>query len=113
MEHLPTLVSDLALILLVASLITLLFKWLKQPVILGYIISGFLISPHFTLIPSVADIVNIEVWAEIGIIFLLFSLGLEFSFKKLLQVGSTVLIAGMINISSLIAVGYFVGYLLG
>ncbi|MDL2296964.1 cation:proton antiporter [Bacteroidales bacterium OttesenSCG-928-E04] len=113
MSHLPTLISDLALILITAGVTTILFKWLKQPVVLGYIVAGFLISPHFVLLPSVADVANVSTWAEIGIIFLLFALGLEFSFKKLMAVGGTAGIATMINLLSMIAVGFLIGQLMG
>lgn len=113
MSHLPPLVSDLALILITAGIVTILFKLLKQPVVLGYIVAGFLISPHFVLFPSVADIGNINTWAEIGVIFLLFALGLEFSFKKLIDVGGTASIATLINMGSMIAIGYVIGQLLG
>ena len=113
MAHLPTLVSDLALILITAGIVTILFKWLKQPVVLGYIVAGFLISPHFVLLPSVADVENISTWGEIGIIFLLFALGLEFSFKKLMDVGGTAAIATFINMGSMIAIGYLIGNAMG
>lgn len=78
MSHLPTLIADLALILISASIITLLFKWLKQPLVLGYIIAGLLAGPYINIFPTVGDIENINIWAEIGVIFLLFALGLEF-----------------------------------
>lgn len=113
MSHLPPLVSDLALILITAGIVTILFKLLRQPVVLGYIVAGFLISPHFVLFPSVADIGNINTWAEIGVIFLLFALGLEFSFKKLIDVGGTASIATLINMGSMIAIGYVIGQLMG
>ena len=108
MGHIPTLISDLALILITAGAVSILFKWLKQPVVLGYIVAGFLISPHFVL-PHVADVENIYTWAEIGVIFLLFALGLEFSFKKLMNVGGTATIATSINMGSMIAIGYIIG----
>lgn len=113
MAHLPALVSDLALILIMAGIFTLLFKWLKQPVVLGYIVAGFLISPHFVLLPSVADMDNISTWAEIGVIFLLFALGLEFSFKKLMDVGGKATIATLINMGSMIAIGYLISLWMG
>ena len=113
MSHIPAIVSDLMLILIIASVVTILFKWLKQPVVLGYIVAGFLISPHFVVLPSVADITNINVWAEIGIIFLLFALGLEFSFKRLMDVGVTAAIATVINMGSMIAIGFLIGEALG
>lgn len=113
MSHLPPLLSDLALILITAGVVTILFKWLKQPVVLGYIVAGFLVSPHFGFVPSVGDLTNISTWSEIGIIFLLFALGLEFSFKKLLDVGGTASIATVINMGSMIVIGYILGQLIG
>lgn len=80
MGHLPKLIEDLALILITAAITTLLFKRIKQPLVLGYIIAGFLVGPHLSLTPTVVDTTNVETLAEIGVIFLLFSLGLEFSF---------------------------------
>ena len=82
-----SLISDLAFILILGAVTTLFFKWIKQPVVLGYIVAGFLASPHFEYLPSVTTEANIDFWAQIGIIVLLFSLGLEFSFKKLLNAG--------------------------
>lgn len=87
MSNLPTLIADLALILICAGVMTLLFKRLKQPLVLGYVVAGFLASPHMSFTPSVMDTANIETWADIGVIFLLFALGLEFSFKKIVKVG--------------------------
>lgn len=113
MSHLPPLVSDLALILITAGIVTIIFKLLKQPVVLGYIVAGFLISPHFGLLPNVADVSNISTWAEIGVIFLLFALGLEFSFKKLMDVGGTASIATLVNMGSMIVIGYIIGQLMG
>ena len=81
MSQLPTLIADLALILICAGIMTLLFKKLKQPLVLGYVVAGFLASPHMPYTPSVMDVANIKTWADIGVIFLLFALGLEFSFK--------------------------------
>ena len=82
MHGLHDLITDLALILVVAGIVTLLFKRLKQPLVLGYIVAGFLVSPHMPYIMSVMDESNIKTWADIGVIFLLFSLGLDFSVKK-------------------------------
>lgn len=113
MSHLPQIVSDLALILITAGIVTIVFKLLKQPVVLGYIVAGFLISPHFGLLPDVADMTNVSAWAEIGIIFLLFALGLEFSFKKLMDVGGQASIGTLINMGSMIAIGYIIGQLMG
>ena len=82
MSHLPTLISDLALILVCAGLMTLLFKKLKQPLVLGYVVAGFLASPHMPYTPSVMDTANIQTWADLGVVFLLFALGLDFSLKN-------------------------------
>src|SRR5688500_12450382 len=89
MTHVPHLITDLALILAVAGITTLIFKKIHQPVVLGYILAGFLVSPHVSLLPSVVDAEGIQVWSEIGVIFLLFTLGLEFSFRKLVAVGGS------------------------
>lgn len=113
MLHLPPLVSDLALILGAAAVVLILFKRLRQPLVLGYLIAGLLTGPNFTLFPSITDIANVEVWAEIGVIFLLFSLGLEFSFKKLIKVGGSSSITAMVQIISMIFIGYGVGKLMG
>lgn len=113
MNHIPHLIIDLALILLAAGVVTLLFRKLKQPVVLGYIIVGLLVGPNFKLVPTVMEMDSIRIWAEIGIIFLLFSLGLEFSFKKLLKVGSTALITGFFEITAMLITGYYLGKLLG
>ncbi len=75
MSQLPTLIADLALILICAGVMTLLFKKLKQPLVLGYVVAGFLASPHMPYTPSVMDTANIKTWADIGVIFLLFALG--------------------------------------
>lgn len=107
------LISDLALILVVAGIATVLFKRLKQPVVLGYIVAGFLVGPHFGYFPTVIDEGNINIWAELGVIFLLFSLGLEFSFKKLLNTGGSAAITALIIISGMMSVGFFAGKLMG
>jgi len=113
MGHLPKLIEDLALILITGALVTLLFKRIKQPLVLGYIIAGFLVGPYFHLTPTVADHENIETLAEIGVIFLLFSLGLEFSFKKLMRVGGAASITAFVEIIFITAGGYFLGKLMG
>ena len=105
MSHLPTLIADLALILICAGIMTLLFKKLKQPLVLGYIVAGFLTSPHLPYTPSVIDKANIQTWADIGVIFLLFALGLEFSFKKIVKVGGTAVIAACTIIFCMILLG--------
>ncbi len=106
------LISDLAFILLLGAFVTVLFKWIKQPVVLGYIVAGFLASPNFTPIPSVTTLANIEFWAQIGIIVLLFSLGLEFSFRKLLNVGGSAVITALIIVIGMMATGFSIGKLL-
>jgi len=107
------LVQDLALIFISAGIITIVFKLLKQPLVLGYIVAGFLIGPHFTLFPSIISEENIKEWSEIGVIFLLFALGLEFSFKKLLNVGGSAVITAITEIIAMLCIGFFVGHLLG
>lgn len=113
MSHLPTLIADLALILLCAGVMTLLFKKLKQPLVLGYVVAGFLTSPHMTFMPSVMDTANIQTWADIGVIFLLFALGLEFSFKKIVKVGGTAVIAACTIIFCMLLLGIGVGISFG
>ncbi len=112
-QHLEPLISDLGLILMTAGVAILLFKKIKQPVVLGYLIAGFLAGNHFDFFPSVKDIKSVEVWAEIGVIFLLFSLGLEFSFKKLLKVGGTASITAVTQILGMVLLGFFIGQLMG
>jgi CPA2 family monovalent cation:H+ antiporter-2 len=113
MNHLPLLISDLALILGAAAIMTLLFKQLKQPLVLGYIIAGILVSPNFTLFPSIMEVKSVSIWAEIGVIFLLFSLGLEFSFRKLAQVGGSASVSAFVEAIGMSALGYASGKLLG
>lgn len=106
------LIADLAWILLLGSVVTLLFKKLKQPVVLGYILAGFLASPKFTYLPSITNLENIEFWAELGIVVLMFCLGLEFSFKKLLNSGSSAVVTALIIITGMTMAGFGVGCLL-
>ncbi len=113
MHGLPTLITDLALITICAGIITLLFKWLKQPVVLGYVLAGILAGPHIDFLPTVVDKENITIWADIGVIFLLFALGLEFSFKKIVNVGKAAMITANANIFFMLFVGYSTGLLLG
>ena len=112
MSNLDPLVTDLALILIIAGITTLVFKWLKQPVVLGYIVAGFLCSPHFIFTPNVTDTENLNILANIGIIVLLFSLGLEFSLKKLVNVGSSAIITASVIVLGMMMLGYAVGRLL-
>jgi CPA2 family monovalent cation:H+ antiporter-2 len=112
MAHLPNFITDLALILAVAGVTTLFFKRIHQPVVLGYIIAGFLVGPHVSLVPTVVDSEGVRVWSEIGVIFLLFSLGLEFSFKKLAKVGGTASITALVEIAIMFGLGLLTGTLL-
>lgn len=113
MHNLPHLITDLALILGAAGITTILFRRLKQPVVLGYVIAGLIVGPNFKLFPTVTELDGIKIWAEIGVIFLLFSLGLEFSFKKLAKVGASAGITGAWEIGVMLGLGYFTGHLLG
>lgn len=113
MEHLDLLIVDLALILVAAGIMSLIFKKLNLPVVLAYIVAGFLISPNFTYLPTVVETADIHVWANIGIVFLMFGLGLEFSFKKLATVGGSAFVIAMTVMLSMILIGYTVGQFLG
>ena len=113
MSQLEPLIADLALILICAGVMTLLFKSLKQPIVLGYIVAGFLASPNMPYMPSVTDGHGVHVWSEIGVIFLLFALGLEFSFKKILRMGAAPIIAAMAIIMGMMYVGSLAGSLFG
>ncbi|MGN0281926.1 MAG: cation:proton antiporter [Prevotella sp.] len=113
MSELHPLIKDLALILVVAGVVTLLFKKLKQPLVLGYIVAGFLVSPHMPYTMSVMDKDDVQTWADIGVIFLLFSLGLDFSFKKILKMGAAPFIAALTIIFCMMFIGYIVGQSFG
>lgn len=113
MVHLPALVTDLGIILGAATIVTMLFKKLKQPVVLGYIVAGLMVSPNTPVLPSITEAQTIQIWAEIGVIFLLFGLGLEFSFKKLKEVGGPASITGVTEVIFMLAIGYAAGKLLG
>lgn len=108
--HLHPLIQDLALILISASIVTIVFKWLKQPVVLGYIAVGVLVGTEIPIFPDVQDRANVELWAEIGIIFLLFALGLEFSFKKLLAVGRSAVATALCVLFGMMFLGFSVGH---
>lgn len=112
-EHTNGLIADLAWILLLGAIVTLLFKKLKQPVVLGYILAGFLASPKFEYLPSISNLENISVWADLGIVVLMFSIGLEFSFKKLMNSGSSAVVTALIIITGMTFAGFGVGHLLG
>jgi CPA2 family monovalent cation:H+ antiporter-2 len=113
MTHLPVLIQDLGIILITAATVALICKRFHQPIVLGYLIAGFLVGSHFSLFPYIAEKENIQTWAEIGVIFLLFNLGLEFSFKKLKQVGWKSIVTAVFEISSMMCIGYTVGQWLG
>ena len=113
MAELPTMIKDLALILISAGIVTLIFKRLKQPLVLGYIVAGFLVSPHMPYTASVADVENVHLWADIGVMFLLFSLGLDFSFKKILKMGASPVISTITIIFSMSMLGVCMGQLFG
>ncbi len=111
--NVESLISDLAFLLILGAVVTILFKWIKQPVVLGYIVAGFLASPHFEYLPSVTTEDNIEFWAQIGIVVLLFNLGLEFSFKKLLNAGGTAAVTALIIVAGMMCCGFAIGSALG
>jgi len=111
MAELPPMIADLALILMVAGVVTLIFKRLKQPLVLGYIVAGFLVSPNMPYTPSAADMTNVHLWADIGVMFLLFSLGLDFSFKKILKMGASPVISAITIIFCMMMLGIVVGHL--
>ena len=113
MAELPDMIEDLALILVVAGVVTLIFKRLKQPLVLGYIVAGFLVSPNMPYTASVADMENVHLWADIGVMFLLFSLGLDFSFKKILKMGVSPVISTCTIIFCMSMLGFCVGRLFG
>ncbi|WP_028912641.1 cation:proton antiporter [Prevotella sp. MA2016] len=111
MAELPPMIADLALILMVAGVVTLIFKRLKQPLVLGYIVAGFLVSPNMTYTPSAVDMANVHLWADIGVMFLLFSLGLDFSFKKIIKMGASPVISAITIIFCMMMLGIVVGHL--
>lgn len=113
MIHLPELISDLGFILITAAIVTLTFRRLKQPVVLGYLIAGFILGPHVPYMPTVSDPKSVQVWAEIGVIFLLFGLGLEFSFKKLARVGKSASITALFEVVIMVGIGFLTGLALG
>lgn len=111
--HIDYLISDLALILIVAAFVVLIFKKLKQPIVLGYIVAGFLISPNFVYLPTVVENADIHVWANIGIVFLMFGLGLEFSFKKLTTVGGSAFVIALTVMGAMVFIGAATGHMMG
>ena len=113
MHTIHSLIVDLTLITIYAGITTLLCKKLKQPIVLGYVLAGILAGPYFDLLPTVKDKEDLTLWADIGVIFLLFGLGLEFSFKKMLNVGKAAMITANANIIFMLFIGYNTGLLLG
>ena len=110
MADIPFLVKDMALILMVAGIVTIIFKKLKQPLVLGYIVAGFLVSPHMPYTMSVIDETDIKTWADIGVIFTLFSLGLDFSFKKIVKMGASPIIATVVIVFAMMMLGISIGH---
>ncbi len=112
-QHLPEFIRDLAIILMSAGMTSILFRWLKQPAILGYVAAGFMVGPHLSITPTVSDIASVKIWGEIGVIFVLFSLGLEFSFRRLMRVGGPAVVTASIETSLLLLLGTLIGLMLG
>ena len=106
MHSIQSIITDLALITIYAAIITLIFKKIKQPIVLGYILAGILAGPYFDLLPTISDKENLTLWADVGVIFLLFGLGLEFSFKKMINVGKAATITATANIFFMLFLGY-------
>ena len=113
MGGLPIIISDLAYILIVAGITTIIFKRLKQPLVLGYIVAGFLTGPHMIFMPTITNMDSIEDWGQIGVIFLMFALGLEFSFKKIVKMGISPIMCACLVMGSMMGVGSYVGNLFG
>ena len=113
MSEVAPLISDLATILIIAGIITVIFKWLGQPVIVGYIVAGIMAGPSISLFPTVSDQANIKIWADIGVIFLLFAIGLDFSFRKLISVGASAIFSTVIIVCGMMFLGYTAGNAMG
>jgi CPA2 family monovalent cation:H+ antiporter-2 len=113
MTHLPEIIRDLGVILITASVVCLVFARLKLPLVLGYLLSGFLLSPTISFFPNVLDTKTVQTWAEIGIIFMMFNLGIEFSFRRLNQLGSQILIVGFLQVAFMFLLGYKLGDFFG
>jgi monovalent cation:H+ antiporter-2, CPA2 family len=111
--HVPALIRDLALIFVVSGIVSLVFRWIKQPLVLGYLLAGILVGPHVPFIPTLTDAANVQIWADLGVILMLFFLGLDFSYKSLLEVGQTAIITAITEVLLMIGVGIVTGSLLG
>ncbi len=112
-QHLPVFIHDLAIILMTAGVTSVIFRWLKQPVVLGYMVAGILVGPHLPFLPTVTDLENVKIWGEIGVLFVLFSLGLEFSFQKLMRVGGAPAVTAIVQTSLVFCLGMLAGLALG
>ncbi len=110
--HLPAAISDLALILIVAGVVTVVFRWLQQPLVLGYLVAGILVGPQVRFLPTVTEVENMKTWAELGVIFLFYVLGLEFSFKRLFRVGKPAAITATFEVALMLGIGYVLGRVL-
>lgn len=111
--HIATFLQDLAVIMIVAGIVTVIFHQLKQPVVLGYILSGVILGRHTPPFSLIHDENTVKTLAELGVIFLMFSLGLEFSISKLLRVGAAALIAALAEIILMTLVGFEIGQFFG
>lgn len=109
----PRLIIDLAMMLMTAAVVTIIFRKLRIPSILGYILAGFLIGPHFQYFLEVESAPSIETWSEIGVVIILFHIGLEFDFNKLSEIGSTAIVSAAVKMGGVMAVGYGFGLMLG
>lgn len=112
-EALPTLITDLAYILIVAGVTTVLFKKLKQPLVLGYIVAGFLAGPYMPYTPTIGDMEECAQWGQIGVIILMFTLGLEFSFKKIIQMGISPILCACLIMAGMMGLGNIAGSIFG
>lgn len=112
-QHLPVFIHDLAILLMTAGVTSLIFRWLKQPVVLGYMVAGIMVGPHMPFLPTITDLENVKIWGEIGVLFVLFSLGLEFSFQKLLRVGGAPAVTALLQTSLVFCLGMIVALALG
>ena len=108
-----SLIIDLGYIMVVAGIVTILFKWLRQPLVLGYIVAGFIAGPHMDLMPTVSSIEGIKDWSDIGVIFLMFTLGLEFSFKRIVSMGMKPILTAMMVMGCMIGIGGLTGKMFG
>ena len=109
----PQLITDLAIMLSTAAVVTIVFKKLRIPTILGYILAGFLIGPNFPMFLDIGSKASIETWSEIGVVIILFHIGLEFDFHKIADIGSTAIVSALVKMAGVLFVGYGFGLALG